>query len=224
MKRELLGFEKQGDKWCHNPQLTEAEAWLVDTIATYNQRPGKPLAPMEWVADFTALDARSVRELINHLIRREYHGLPIYPLPGGGGGYFVGSPDNVHLARRAVRTHLKRVITGGLKARALGASAAELGQSMVQLTLDLPGGEAREVAEEMSGLLAEAGLPVSQAAVATTLARYQKDPQRYAQEIKELAEQYGGMFLRREDLRVLLEKMAREMVERSLAELEGKAA
>lgn len=224
MKRELLGFEKQGDKWCHHPQLTEAEAWLVDTIATYNQRPGHPLAPMEWVAYFTDMDSRSVREMVNHLIRREYHGLAIYPLPGNGGGYFVGDPNNVTKARKAARTHLKRVITGGLKARALGASAAELSQSMVQLTLDLPGDAAQEVAEEMSGLLAEAGLPVSQAAVAHTLARYQGDPERYAQEIRELAEQYGGLFVRREELRAILRKKADDLVSAALAELGGAAA
>ncbi len=224
MKRELMGFEKRGDKWWHNPQLTEAESWLVDTIANYNQRLGGAPAPMEKVASFTGLTPRDVRHMVNHLIRREYHGLPIYPLPGVGGGYFVGDPSNAPAAQRAVQTHLKRVITGGRKARALGASAAELSQSMVQLTLDLPDGAAQEVAEEMSGLLAEAGLPMSHAAVAHTLARYQGDPERYAQEIKDLAEQYGGLFIRREDLKQILAKKAQELVDAALAELGGKAA
>ncbi len=223
MKRVFLGFEERDKKLWHNPQLTEAEAWLVDTIATYNQRPGNPLAPMDWVAYYTDMDSRSVRQMVNHLIRREYHGLPIYPLPGAGGGYFIGDPDNVAKARKAARTHLKRVITGGLKARALGASAAELSQSMVQLTLDLPGDAAQEVAEEMSGLLAEAGLPVSHAAVARTLARYQGDPKRYAQEIKELSEQYGGLFIRQEDLKRVLAAHLDKVGEKVLAEL-GMAA
>lgn len=224
MKRELIGFTKRGSKWLHSPDLTEIERWLVDTIATYNQRPGHPLAPMGLVAEYTGLSARDVREAINHLIHRKYHGLPIYPLPGRDGGYFLGQPDNVDQAKHAANIHLRRVITGGLKARALGASAAELGQSMVQMALDLPGGAAREVAEEMSGLLAAAGLPVSHAAVAKTLARYQGDPDRYAQEIKDIAEQYGGLFIRREELRQILDRKAQELVAAALAELGGEAA
>lgn len=223
MKRKLLGFEKRDDKWWHNPRLTEAEALLVDTIANYNQRLKGPV-PMETVAAWCDMSGRNVREMVNHLIERQYHGMPICPLPGMGGGYFLGDPGNLPEVRRAVQIHLRRVITGGRKARALGAGAAELGQSMVQLTLDLPDDTAHEVAEEMSSLLAEAGLPVSHAAVAHALARYQDDPQRYSREIKDLAEQYGGMFMRHEDLRALLEKQAKEMVEKSLAELGGKAA
>lgn len=222
MKRvSTLGYstDERGQRW-HDPALTEAESLLVDTIATYNQRLGAPV-PMDRVAQWCDQTARGVRVMINHLIQE--HRLPIYPLPGAGGGYFLGDPGKLPEAQRAVRIHLARVITGGRKARALGASAAELGQSMVQLTLDLPPATRQEVAEEMSGLLAEAGLPMSHAAVAHTLARYQGDPQRYAQEIKALAEQYGGLFMRREDLRALLEKQARQMVETALAEL-GAAA
>jgi len=160
--------------------------------------------------------------MVNHLIQQ--HHLPIYPLPGMGGGYFMGDPDKVDAIQRAVQTHLQRVITGGRKARALGASAAELGQSMVQLTLDLPDGAAQEVAEEMSGLLAEAGLPMSHAAVAHTLARYQGDPKRYAKEIQDLAEQYGGLFIRKEDLKQILARKAQELVDTAMAELGGQAA
>eukprot|EP01022_Parablepharisma_sp_SALTPOND_P021799 TRINITY_DN43626_c0_g1_i1.p3 TRINITY_DN43626_c0_g1~~TRINITY_DN43626_c0_g1_i1.p3 ORF type:complete len:178 (-),score=78.25 TRINITY_DN43626_c0_g1_i1:496-1029(-) len=177
---------------------------------------------MAMVAAYVELSERDVRLMVNHLIQK--HHLPIYPLPGQGGGYFVGDPRNLPEAQRAVQIHLRRVITGGRKARALGASTAELGQSMVQLTLGLSDGAAQEVAEEMSGLLAEAGLPMSHAAVAHTLARYQGDPKRYAKEIRDLAEQYGGLFIRREELQAILRKKADDLVSAALAELGGQAA
>ena len=224
MKRSLLGFEKQGYKWVHQPSLTDMEAWTLDTIGTYNQRPGRPLIPAGFLAEFTGLSGRDVREMVNHLIDRQMHGLPICPMPGLDGGYLLAGPDDLERLRRSAEIHLKRVITGGRKARALGASAAQLGQSMVQLTLGLPDSEALLVVEEFSELLAEAGLAPSHKAVTAALAKYAGSPERYAQEIGDLAQQLGGMFVRKQDLERVLSAKARELVSAAVTELSGAGA
>ena len=221
MKRSLMGFEKQGDKWIHQSELTEMEAWTLDTIGTYNQRSGRPLIPAGFLAEFTGLSGRDVREMINHLIDRQMHGLPICSMPGLDGGYLLAGQGDLERLRRSAQTHLKRVITGGRKARALGASAAQLGQSMVQLTLGLPDAEAAQVVAEFSELLAEAGLAPSHKAVTAALAKYAGDPQHYAQEIGDLAQQFGDMFVSKLDLERVLSAKARELVSAAVIELSG---
>lgn len=233
MKAEELGFRfeprpkpQTGKSAVHYDDLTELEQNTIEAIKVHNQRPADPAIPADFLARWLDIPERDVRYVVNHLLDRRYHGLPIFYRAGLHGGYFLGT-ENEQLrewAKNAVQTHMRRAITGLKKARDMGASAAELAEGMVQLTLDLNQKQAQELGVDVIDSLAQAGIPISHQAVESALARYAKNPKQYQKEIHQLARQYGGLFVRREQLAAVLKEKAGALVEAAMAELGGKEA
>lgn len=218
--RTDLGYTLVGRRWEHRPELTELEGWSLDAVRTWCQR-GLPI-PARVLADYLGLSDRQVRHVVNHLIDRRHHGLPITPLPGVRGGYFV--PDHPalrDLVAPAVAAQLGRAKTSAVKARDLGATVQELTQGVVQLTLDL-GPEVRSQVAGALGTSPRRG-PATQAQVRQALARYARDPQRFAAEIAELRQIFGALFVRREDLARVLRQHSEALMEQALASLGGAA-
>lgn len=218
--REHMGFNAHGR---HQRELTDLEAWMLDCIRTWGQRLGEPAIPARVLADYIGLRRRNLRRMINHLISRRYHGLPIYMLPGFYGGYFLGESEAARgRARTAVTAQLRRAKTSAAKARDLGATAQELAQGVVQLTLSLGGDVPAQVLEGLAD--SGRGGPASHAEVVSALRRYARDPRAFARQIAELREQFGGLFVRREDLARVLRKHQERMIHDALGELGGRSA
>lgn len=219
MSHKDLGFIQVRPELVHDATLTELERACLDTLGIWGQRDPsrRPYMPADRLAGLLGICDRSLRDLVNHLISPKYHGQALVPRPGPGGGYKLATTGEE--AQRAAHTHWQRALTGVRKARALGAKIEELAQGTVQLTLGLGGTGARQVYERLEQELDLAGVPASHGAVARTLAVYRGDPQRYAQEIEDLARQFGGLFVRAQDLRRALEEASRETAERALARL-----
>jgi hypothetical protein len=202
----------------HDPTLTELETWCLDTIRTWCQR-GRPI-PAPVLAEWLGLTERQTRRLVNHLIDREFHGLPVHPLPGLYGGYFT--PDSALLrerAGRAVTAQLGRARTSAVKARDMGATVQELTEGVVQMTLDL----GQEVRAKVGRALAPQRGPATQAQVRQALTRYAADPQRFAAEITELRRLFGGVFVSEEDLVRLMRVNVEEATRRTMAAIRGAA-
>lgn len=203
----------------HDPKLTEVEAWALDSIRTWCQR-GAPM-PAPTLAAWLELDGRDTRRLVNHLIDRRFHGLPVYPVPGRAGGYFV--PGHQALRERtaqAVAAQLARARTSAVKARDLGASVQELADGVVQLTLDL----GLEVSHQVGRALAAPRGPSTHADAKRVLQRYARDPRAFAREIAELRRLFGGLFVAQEDVARIIRQHSEELIGRTLAELRGEAA
>ncbi len=219
--RDHMGFVGRRG---HLSELTELEAWTLDCIRVWGERPGEPSIPAQALADYLGLRRRDLRRIINHLIDRRYHGLPVYMLPGVAGGYFLAETEATReRARTAIAAQLLRARTSAAKARDLGATAQELAQGVVQLTLDL--GESVR-GQVLAGLGVGQRRPASHTEVVRTLRRYARDPRAFSRQIAELREQFGGLFVRREDLARVLRKHQERMIEDALGELSdrGRAA
>jgi len=204
----------------HRPELTELEAWALDAIRTWCQR-GRPM-PAPALAEWLGLSGRDTRTLVNHLIdRKRGHGLPVYPVPGNDGGYFVPDdhPALAERASRAVSAQLARARTSAVKARDLGATAQELTDGVVQLTLDL----GLEVRAQVGQALAPARGPATQAQLRQALTRYARDPRAFAKEIEELRRLFAGLFISEESVARVIRRHNEELIGRTLADLRGEA-
>lgn len=203
----------------HRPELTELEAWALDAIRTWCQR-GRPM-PAPALAEWLGLSGRDTRTLVNHLIDRQLgHGLPVYPVPGNEGGYFVvGHPALAERAGRAVSAQLTRARTSAIKARDLGATAQELTDGVVQLTLDL----GLEVRAQVGQALAPARGPATQAQLRQALGRYARDPRAFAKEIAELRRLFAGLFVSEESVARIIRRHSEDLIGRAVAELRGEA-
>ncbi len=218
-----MGLRREKGKLVHDSRLTELEAWCLDAIRTWNQRPGEPCIPSQVLADYLGISPRELRQLINHLLSRRYHGLPIYMLPGTFGGYFLAESEATReRARTAIAAQLMRARTSAAKARDLGATAQELAQGVVQLTLDL-GEEVQSQVAAGLGIRPPAKGPATHSQVVRALRRYARDPRAFARQIEDLRRQFGGLFVRREDLARVLRKQQERLIADTLRELGGEA-
>ena len=223
MDKAELGFYAKAGLMKHNAGLSGLEGWCVDAIRTYNSRPGHPCIPARTLADMLDLDTRSLRTLINHLISREYHGLPIFPQPGNGGGYFMAdTPQLKERAKGSIDIQLARAKTSARKARDLGANDQELAKSVVQLTLDLGPGVEKEVVYKLGRRIKRQ--PATHKQVLRLLKRYSADPDAFAAEIAELRAEFAGVFVRKEDLTRVMRKQTEAAIEAAVAELSGHKA
>jgi hypothetical protein len=219
MRRADLGISQSGDKLLHSRDLTELEAAVVDALGIYCQRPDAWM-PADRLADFIGIPMRDLRRLINHLIDPDFHGVNIAPKPGHGGGYrLVTDPAE---AAQAAAIHWRRVQTGVEKARALGARSEELAEGMAQLTLGLGGGAPEQVAQK----LARAGVktPPTHNQVKGVLARYAGNPRKYARQIAEISREFGGVFVRREELARVLRQQAGRFVDSAIEQITKRSA
>ncbi|MBI4799692.1 MAG: hypothetical protein HY794_13395 [Desulfarculus sp.] len=221
-------------KFVHAPDLTPWERRAVAVLGDFSREyPGEYL-PADELAEAVGLleyggkplDAerakRYLRKLVNHLI--EHHEMPIAPLPGVKGGYRLASSRAEIEA--SVGPHLRRVRTGMRKVSCLQGAAEILAQEMVQLTLDLGGQTPVEIHKALGERLGAGAGPATLGQVQQALARYQSDPERYAREISDLAEQFGGLFVRAtvlEEARQALAK-AQEAVTRAMTGTRAEAA
>ncbi len=200
----------------HNPELSDLEAWALDSIRTWCQH-GQPM-PARNLADWLGLSGRQTRTLINHLIDRGFHGLPIYPVPGRFGGYFTAEHRALQeRTAQAVAAQLGRARTSATKARDLGATKEELAHGVHQLTLDLG------IEVQMRQALGGRRGPASHADAKQVLARYASDPRAFAREIAELRRLFGGLFVSQEDVARVIRRHNEELIGRTLAELQGAA-
>ncbi len=217
-----LGYRREGKsrRLVHDSERTELEQLCLDSIETWCQR-GKPIGA-DHLAGWLGLRDRELRHLTLHLASRETHGEPVHGLPGCNGGYFIPKhPALKDLVGPAVAAQLARAKTSALKARDLGATAQELSQSVVQLTLDL----GPEVREQVSlSLPAPHRTRATDAQVRAALRRYAADPQRFADQIAELRNVFGGVFVTEDELARALRVQTEEAVQRTLAQLKGRAA
>ncbi|MCA1988146.1 MAG: hypothetical protein LDL07_03235 [Desulfarculus sp.] len=218
MRNSDLGI-RATDPVVHDSKLTELETWCLETIRTWCQR-GFPI-PAPALAEWLGLSGRDTRILVNHLIDRTFHGLPVHPLPGVYGGYFT--PDNPDLkgrASQAVAAQLQRARTSAVKARDMGATVQELTEGVVQMTLDL----GQEVRSQVGRALCSSQRgPATQAQVRQALKRYAADPQRFAAEISELRRLFAGVFVSEEDLVRLMRVNVEEATRRTMAAIRGAA-
>jgi hypothetical protein len=219
MAKADLGFEKaKNGNWIHQQELTTLEAWCVDSIRVYNSRKYAPNIPARDLADWLGITTRDLRILINHLVGREYHGLPICMLPGGGGGYFVADKEALkERAKVSIQAQLTRAKTGARKARDMGATNKELADSVVQLTLDLGSEVENQVAKGLTG----PKKPVTHREIMRTIRKYAADPMAFAREIGQLRSEFAGLFVRQEDLARVMRKQTGKAIEAALAELAG---
>jgi len=137
---------------------------------------------------------RRVRKVVNQLIIQ--HGIPICCEPGMGGGYYLPARDE-DVELNHTRFH-KRAMTGLVKAtRARKAAYAD---AVIQLTLGFEDA-ARQVrlaagAEELD----DAGPPAWVKVVTGLLEQFRGDPERYAAEIRAIQDEYGDIFVRRDQV------------------------
>lgn len=187
-----LGISDDGR---HTSSLTGIEAACIGVLEA--RGPGRDNAvPSDDLAHVVFgsrgdVDKRNLRELVNHLINT--HLLPICSMPGYGGGYWLpASPEEeaaVYEARR------KRALTGLMK-MSRGRKAAYV-ETLEQLTLYFDEPEGKDAIERLR-LTPEddkGGMPAWLHLVTRLLAKLEQDPQRYAAEIRQLQQMYGGIFV-----------------------------
>ncbi len=187
-----LGIERSGERVLHDKKLTVMESKAVAALGEHGKTHYGGFMPAPELAEALGLSLRDVRKLINHLISE--HDQPLVPRPGHGGGYRLA--DSQSDIDAAVAVHLARVRTGMHKISSLRGAGEALAQDMVQLTLDLPGESAAEVHRALGRSLGPVAAPASQEAIKRTLLKYRSDPGRYQAEIDELADAFGGLFVR----------------------------
>ncbi len=191
-------------KFVHTPALTPWERRAVAVLGDFSREyPGEYLSADELAAAVGLLEysgkpldseraKRYLRKLINHLI--EHHEMPVAPLPGIKGGYRLASTKAEIEA--SVGPHLRRVRTGMRKVNCLQGAGELLAQGMVQLLLDMGGKAPVEIHKALGERLGAGAGPATLGQVKQALARFESDPERYAREISDLAEQFGGLFVR----------------------------
>ena len=154
---------------------------------------------------------RALRRIINRLVIRR--GIPIMCEPGPGGGYYLPAGDEEVEANHA-RFH-QRAMTGLMKATRSRRSA--YADAVLQLTLGYDGPEGDAVRERLGMPRRNASSPPAWVQVVTKLLeRVKGDPQRYADQIRRLQEQFGDIFVPRHkvaELRDLSGRLQRVLTE-----------
>lgn len=137
---------------------------------------------------------RRVRKAVNALIIK--HGIPICCEPGLGGGYYLPASD-AEVEFNHSRFH-KRAMTGLVKAtRARKAAYAD---AVIQLTLGFER-EARAIMEASGKDAEEEGPPPWVSVVTGLISQVRGDPEKYAAEIKQIQDECGDIFVRRDKVR-----------------------
>lgn len=154
--------------------------------------------PMLWAVESSNWDEerhriesckRRVRKAVNELIIK--HGISICCVAGNGGGYYL--PANQEDVEGNYKTFHRRAMTGLVKA-ARGRRAA-YADAMVQLSL----GFEREAAVYRPGP-GEDGPPAWVSVVTGLLQQVKGDPVKYAAEIRRIQEEFGDIFVRRDQV------------------------
>jgi len=217
MREADLGIGKDGK---HDSNLTTIEAACLDTLQELGQG-AKAAISAKGLASFIGLTKegqedeqgmRSLRELVNHLVIT--HRLPILSAAGGGGGYFLAGTEAE--VEKFYRTFHRRAMTGLLKA-SRGKKAAFV-DIMHQLTLGFDEPEAKEALEKLRLVPDSDPVPAWIQLVTKALDRLTLEPQKYADQIREIQVKYGDIFIPRDTVRELKKKTA------DLQELLGKIA
>lgn len=210
----------------------EESAFLRVLMEAGQGRPGNPVGREAAVsAEVLAMELATVssgRTLAEDLedggkrrVRRVFNQLTIkYKLPlcseaGRGGGYYIAASDSEVEANYA-RFH-KRAMTGLMKAtRARKGAYAD---AMIQLTMGFDGAIGDEIRQKMgvTRSTSERNAPPAWVSVVTKLLeRMESDPQQYADQIRELQERFGDIFVPRDRVRRI-----RELTTALQAQLEG---
>ncbi len=140
---------------------------------------------------------RRVRATVNSLIM--VHGIPIMCMAGTGGGYYL--PANAADVEGNHQAFYKRAMTGLVKA-ARGRRSA-YADAMVQLTLGFESEAAALGAglrTEDGGPRGEDGPPAWVSVVSGLLQQVKGDPAKYASEIKRIQDEFGDIFVRRDQV------------------------
>ena len=136
---------------------------------------------------------RLVRRSVNSLVIR--HGISIMCEPGTGGGYFLpATPMDVESNHH--RFH-RRAMTGLVKAARSRKSA--YADAVVQLSI----GFEEEIARLNEGFAQpgdDEGPPAWVEVVTRLLDRVKGDPDKYSAEIRKIQDQYGDIFVRRDQV------------------------
>ncbi len=135
---------------------------------------------------------RRVREVVNSLII--VHGISIMGRSGSGGGYYL--PATKEEVEENSRSLHRRAMTGLIK-ESRGRKAA-YADAMIQLSLGFEG-EA-EGYRELTGGPAEDGPPAWVSVVTGLLEQVKGDPVKYASEIKRIQDEFGDIFVRRDQV------------------------
>ena len=218
---DMLGIEKSGPKPTHDPAYQYYEKAVIRAIGEYNGNTNKPI-PADDLAAAVGLDKRTVRKIITHLTDDRYHNLPIYALPGKGGGYSINT--SIDGAARAAEAHLKRAMTSMRKARQMGLGAKKMGSTMVQMSLDLPKSEQVNYLQNVVDQVAAASPKTAQASVMSTLRRYADDPGKFIDEITEIKRAFRGLLVSEEDLRAAAAGLADAMADNLISSLRAAGA
>ena len=162
------------------------------------------------------LGKRKTRTLINHLIIT--HDIPIICKAGMNGGYFLaGNPTEVD---EFYRTFHRRAMTGLLKAsRGRKASFVSI---MTQLSFGFEVEGDKEAIERLRLLPDGDQAPAWVQMVTKFLGRLADDPQKYADEIRQIQRTYGDIFVPRDKIEMLRTKTAE--FQKLLSEIEPERA
>lgn len=192
----------------HEPTLTQLEAKCVAVLRV--QGSGRESAiPAERLAlhvfgrwGVTGGDEalRDLRRLVNHLIIT--HGQPIISKAGKGGGYYLPATEEEVI--EYYHAFHRRAMTGLLKAsRGKKSAFVEL---LGQLAFGFDEPEMQEVLEALDLTPDVDPVPAFVGVITQGLERLAVDPQRYAEEIRQIQRAYGDIFVPREKVRLLKEK------------------
>lgn len=155
---------------------------------------------------------RELRRVVNRLIIK--HGIPIMCEAGPGGGYYLPAFDTEVEDNHA--RFRQRAMTGLMKASRSRRSA--YADAVIQLTLGFDGPEG-DAARQRIGLPPRRGTepPAWVQVVTRLLDRVKGDPERYADQIRAIQDQYGDIFVPRYKVRELKEELGK--VQKMLGEL-----
>jgi hypothetical protein len=155
---------------------------------------------------------RELRRVINRLIIK--HGIPIMCEAGPGGGYYLPAFDTEVEDNHA--RFRQRAMTGLMKATRSRRSA--YADAVIQLTFGFDGPEGDSVRERL-GLpkRSDTSPPAWVQVVTKLLDRVKGDPERYADQIRAIQDQYGDIFVPRYKVRELKEELGK--VQKMLGEL-----
>jgi hypothetical protein len=208
-----IGLDETGK---HNPVLTPLEAKCLETL----QNRGSGVLAAISGRDLTralgidSVDQRNTRYLVNHLIMT--HQIPIMCQAGSGGGYYLtGSTEET---QRFYRAFHKRAMTGLVKAsKGRKASFVDI-MTNLALGYDDPDTMAQFDAVEHLRLTPDPDpLPAWVYVATNLLERLASDPQKYAEEIRRIQQNYGDIFVPRHKVAQIREMSAK--LQEMLAEI-----
>jgi len=143
---------------------------------------------------------RRVRKLVNNLIFD--FGIPIIG-DHRRGYYLVETVQEMEVATSTLTKHALHELWKASRLKKV-APAELLGQLTFDFHAALPVGADAPLGED-GNVSGDSPLPAHLAAVTSILAEYERDPEKYADEIQALRKKYSPMFLSREDAQRLKE-------------------